>query len=158
MQIHQPDSSKYEPEYRMFFIPENPNGAHVVLQGSVDTESMDLKGFPVEEYYTGYEVHLLVGPFWKDVQSVVPRVSLDGYMNSNSDEDDEQGWYISDLQWDTVGEVGHSNDELRIRLKFQLSVKGDNTLITRIGYYLTAHGRKIGYNGLNQPGPVKQQG
>ena len=81
-----------------------------------------------------------------------------GQSESNSDEDDEQQWMIHDLHWDTVGESGPSNDELRIRLKFKVRVQGEYSRVIRIGYYVIARGHRLGQGGLNEPGPVKPQG
>ena len=61
-------------------------------------------------------MRLLVGPFWQNVEAVVPSVTINGFWNSNADEDDEQKWEIKDLTWDTVNEFGPNQDELRIRL------------------------------------------
>jgi len=158
MAIKEPNASQYEPEYRYQFAAKSPSGPHVVVQGSVNTEPEQLKGFPLDEYSTVYDVRLLVGPYWRDVQAVVPTVTIDGFWNSNSDEDDEQQWRIYDLHWDTVGEFGPSNDELRIRLTFKVLVQGEYSRVMRIGYHVFARGRRLGEGGLNEPGPVKQQG
>ena len=158
MSIKEPNSSQYEPEYRYQFEAKSPSGPHVVVQGSVDTEPENLQGFSLDEYSATYEVRLLVGPYWRDVQAVVPVVTIDGFWNSNADEDDEQRWEIHDLTWDTVGEFGPSNDELRIRLKFTVTVQGEYSKVIRLGYHLTARGRRLGEGGLNEPGPVKEQG
>lgn len=158
MEVREPDASQYEPEYRYQFEAKDPSGPHVVVQGSVDTEPDILQGFPLDEFSSEYEVRLLVGPFWKDVQAVVPSVTIDGFWNANADEDDEQQWRIHSLTWDTVNEFGPSSDELRIRLKFKVRVQGEYSRVMRIGYYVFARGRKLGEGGLNEPGPVKQQG
>jgi hypothetical protein len=67
-------------------------------------------------------------------------------------------WNIHNLSWDTVGEFGPNQNELQIRLKFRVDIQGENEQIIRLGYYLLANGRRLGEGGLNQPGPVKQQG
>ncbi len=53
-----------------------------------------------------------------------------------------QRWDISDLTWDTVNEFGLSHDELRIRLKFRVTVSlaAKESTVFRIGYSLLARG------------------
>jgi hypothetical protein len=89
---------------------------------------------------------------------VVPKVTIDGFRNTNADEDDQQKWEIKDLSWDTVGELGPANDELRIRLRANVLVRGQASQVIRLGYYLLARGRRLGQGGLGTPGPVRQQG
>lgn len=153
-----PDASNYEPEYRYQFEAQNPPGPHVVAQGSVNVKGSVLQGVALDELIKTYEILLLVGPYWEDVESVVPKVTIDGFMNTNADEDDEQRWEIDNLSWDTVGGFGPNKDEKRIRLKFDLAIQGEESRIIRLGYYLIARGRRLGAGGLNQPGPVKDQG
>jgi hypothetical protein len=131
------------------------------VQGSVNLIEVNepfLKGHENEETDNEYDVYLLVGPYWKDVEAVVPSVTIDGFHNDNADEDDEQKWEIKGLTWDTVNEFGPNSDELRIRLKFTVLVRGERSFVIRLGYYLIARGRQLGSGGLNAPGPVKRQG
>jgi len=158
--MFEPSGSAYEPEHRYRFTVTDPSGPHVVIQGSVTEELpyVTMKGNEDEEWSNEYEVRLLVGPFWKHVGAVVPNVTINGFYNWNADEDDEQLWEILDLTWDTVNEFGPSHDELRIRLKFKVRVRGARSRVIRIGYYVFARGRGLGEGGVNEPGPVRQQG
>lgn len=161
MFIVEPPAQAYEPEHRYQFRAQSPAGPHVVVQGSVDTFLNAvglLQGNPDDGQDNEYEVRLLVGPFWRDVQAVVPKVTIDGFRNTNADEDDQQKWEIKDLSWDTVGELGPANDELRIRLRANVLVRGQASQVIRLGYYLLARGRRLGQGGLGTPGPVRQQG
>ncbi|MDJ0835570.1 MAG: hypothetical protein QNK37_03580 [Acidobacteriota bacterium] len=157
MAIYEPAESSYEPEYRLQFLTKSPPYPHVVVQGSVNLGT-DLMGNDDETIDNEYDVRLLVGPYWKHLRNVVPSVTINGYWNSNADEDDQQKWDVWGLTWDTVGEFGANNDELRIRLKFNFRVRGEESRVMRIGYYLIANGRGLGAEGLNIPGPVKEQG
>jgi hypothetical protein len=47
---------------------------------------------------------IVVGPLWQKVNQCVPIVAGGGYFNSDSDEDDWQGWDIRKDQWDTIDE------------------------------------------------------
>jgi hypothetical protein len=155
--ILEPPPSAFEAEHRGFFQPETESYVGVVVQGSVDTAD-SLKGNEHDHAVETYDVRLLVGPFWKDVRNVVPKVTIDGFDSTSPDEDDFMQWGTSALSWDTVGEQGPNQDELRIRLKFRVDVQGEHAQVVRLGYYLLASGRKLGTGGLNQPGPVKSQG
>ena len=54
------------------------------------------------------DVRMLVGPFWRDVRSVVPKVTIDGFYSTNPDQDDYMRWKVRDLTWDTGGEFGQT--------------------------------------------------
>lgn len=160
MAIYEPAANAYEAEYRHCFEAKSPTIGtkfpHVIVQGSVC--GIPLMGNEDEEKDNQYDVRLLVGPYWKNVEAVVPSVTIDGFWNSNADQDDQQKWEIKELKWDTVNEFGPNNDELRIRLKFKVLVRGEESHVFRFGYYLIAMGRQLGDGGLNIPGPVKEQG
>ena len=51
-----------------------------------------------------------------------------GYQNSNADEDDEQLWDVQSDPFDLVDEGGKK----RIRLKFTMTQRGQNTLFYAI--------------------------
>ena len=155
--IFEPNPGDYEAEYRGLYqpVPDAHQGA--IVQGSVSFVG-SLKGDEDDSLEKIYDVRLMVGPYWRDVQSVVPKVTIDGFRSINPDEDDIMDWRIRNLHWDTVGELGPNQDELRIRLRFEVFVQGEHAQVVTIGYFLLASGRRLGAGGLNQPGPVKQQG
>ena len=157
MPIFEPPASEFEPEHRGLYQPETEAHVGVIVQGSVKTFP-NLKGNADDNVEESYDVRLLVGPFWKHVNSVVPKVTIDGFYSSNPDEDDFMEWEVRNLSWDTVGEFGPNNDELRIRLKFTVNIMGEHAQIIRLGYYLLAAGRELGEGKLDEPGPVKKQG
>lgn len=150
-----PEPSQYEAEYRYQFQARTPRGPHVIVQGSVIT---DLRGHSDDDN-SEYVVELLVGPFWKrSIEAVVPSVTINGFWNSNADEDDQQLWEIKNLTWDSVNEFGKTKDEFRVRLTFTVLVRGEESHIIRLGYYLVASGVELGDGGLNAPEPVKPNG
>jgi hypothetical protein len=153
--LYTPASSLYEPEHRYKFTAESPAGPHVVIQGSAGAAEGALLGNEDEELANEYEVHLVVGPYWKYVDSAVPSVTINGFWNSNADEDDQQIWEVLDLQCDLVLGSGPHTGEHRLRLKFKVRVCGENSQIVRLGYYVFARGRELGDGGLNEPGPVR---
>lgn len=155
--VELPPAGEFEAEHRGLYQPETESHVGVIVQGSVKTLDL-LKGNESDNVVETYDVRLLVGPFWQDVASVVPKVTIDGFDSTNPDEDDFMQWEIRNLSWDTLGEFGPNQNELRIRLKFQVDIQGEHAQIQRLGYYLLASGRRLGVGGLNEPGPVKQQG
>ncbi len=155
--IFEPEASAFEAEHRGLFQPETEAHVGVIVQGSVDTLG-HLKGNEDDQVVEAYDVRLLVGPFWRDVRNAVPKVTIDGFRSTSPDEDDFMWWEVKNLSWDTVGEFGPNQDELRIRLKFQVWIQGEHAQIVRLGYHLLASGRQLGEGGLGQPGPVKEQG
>ncbi len=142
----------YEKEHRYQFEAENPAGPHVVLSGAVVISGAVGEK---DEFFTEYDVRIVVGPWWAHVGSVVPFVTIAAFHNDDWDEVDQAGWGVSNLVWDTIGGPNSpAPDEERIRLKFTLSVKGEGSSVYRIAYQLTARGRRLGIGGLKSPGPV----
>lgn len=156
--IIEPGPADYEPEHRHRFAAADPAGEHVVVQGSAyfgDQLHGKLDDDEDESDET-YDVWLLVGPLWAgDVQTVVPQVTVNGFYNGDSDDDDQQRWDIRNLTWDTIGELGPNQDEVRIRLRFEVAVRGQSSRVERIGYYLIARARQLGNGGVTAPGPIK---
>jgi hypothetical protein len=156
----EPPEGQYESEWRYTFEAVNPSGPHVVFSGSVRLSDQEY-GFSgnevygtADDSYADYDVHLVVGPYWRSVVSVVPFVTIHGFIDTNADQDDEQGWRISNLTWDAVSGTGAHVNEERIRLKFTASVIGEEAKIFRIGYWVFARGRQLGQDGLMAPPPA----
>ena len=157
MPIIEPQANDFEAEHRGFYQPETEAHVGVIVQGNVGTLTL-LMGNEDDALPKVYDVRLLVGPFWQDVRSVVPKVTINGFYSTNPDQDDFMRWGVTNLSWDTVGEFGPNQNELRIRLKFQVVIQGEHAQIEQLGYYLLASGRRLGQGGLDTPGPVKKQG
>ena len=119
------------PEHRLRFKPADPAWEHVVVSGEVNllkpsAENGVLQGH-VDNSTSWYEVHLKVGPWWRDVQVCVPHVTINGFMNSDADEDNEQEWIIRSLKWTTDGEGAPNPGEIRIRLEFEVGLRGESS-------------------------------
>ena len=132
---------------------------HVVVSGEVDLKDSSIEaqtlGGEFDNSTSTYEVHLIVGPWWKDVRVCVPCVTINGFNNTDADEDDQQLWVIRDLKWTTDGEGAPIPGEVRIRLEFMVELRGKSSWLRRFGYHFTAAGRKLGGGGISQPGPIK---
>jgi hypothetical protein len=89
-----------------------------------------------------YDVHMVVGPKWRDVRDCSPIVGIDGFSFMESDATDPSGTEILECKWDTVGlSEGQTNFE-RIRLKVKLRMCGGEWYSAlRLGYHLIAIGR-----------------
>lgn len=157
MIVEMPPVGTFEAEHRALYQPETEAHVGVIVQGSVHVAGV-LEGNEDDSFEAIYDVRMMVGPLWRHVASVVPKVTIDGFRSTNPDQDDIMDWRVRNLTWDTVGELGPSNDELQIRLKFQVFVQGEHAQIVQLGYFLLASGRLLGEGGLNVPGPVKPQG
>jgi hypothetical protein len=147
------------PEHRLRFKPAEPDWEHVVVSGEVDLmtvtfQSLTLQG-DFDDSTSWYEVHLKVGPWWRDVRVCVPHVTINGFRNTDADEDDEQEWVIRNLKWTTDGEGAPNPGEVRIRLEFQIGLRGEASWLQWLGYGFTAAGRLLGVGGVTQPGPIK---
>jgi hypothetical protein len=150
---YEPIAGQYEKEHRYSFETKDPSGPHVVFSGNVDVGA-NLHGDPQDDdQWELHNVILTVGPWWLflDPKDVVPSVTVSGYQNTNSDEDDQQGWRVEELTVDTIGGDGIHADEERIRLKFNVWVKGQNSNVIRLSYFVFARGRALGKQGLNSP-------
>jgi hypothetical protein len=148
----EPEPGAYEPEWRYEFEAAGPSGPHVVVSGIAVVAQL-LTGTS-DDNWEEYEVYLTVGPYWRDVQSVVPSVTVNGFWNENADQDDQQGWALDRLTWDAVSGTDQYVDEERIRLKFFVGLLGENSYIFYLGYNLFARGRELGHEGLSSPQPV----
>ena len=122
----------------------------MIVEGSVGFLAT-LKGHPDDGTINTYDMRLLVGPYWRNVESYVPKVTIDGFYSSGPDVDNYMRWRVRDLTWTTQGEFGPSQDELRIRLDFSVDVQGEKAELSQLGYYLLASGRRLGEGGLNEP-------
>jgi hypothetical protein len=145
------------PEHRLAFKPQSPAWDHAVVSGEVnfiDTAPIGVEGTD-DDTLTEYEIHLIVGPWWRDVKVCVPFVTITGFLNTDSDDDDQQMWIIRNLKWTTDGEGAPNAGEVRIRLEFTVGLQGESSWLRWLGYYFTAAGRKLGKGGINAPGPIK---
>lgn len=155
-EIFEPSFAEYWPEHRLMFVPQSPEGVNIAVSGFVN---VSLSGWPDENRYAFYDVRLDVGPYWSGaVWAVVPNVAIARIISTNADEDDLLGLQVQNLSWDTVNEHGPSGNELRIRLKFQIAVAGEYMQVRGLRYFFVANGRALGEGGINEPGPVVDQG
>lgn len=155
--VEMPPSGTFDAEHRGFFQPETEAHVGVIIQGNVDTRDV-IKGDEWDQVIQSYDIRMLVGPYWTQIENVVPKVTIDGFDSKNPDQDDFMRWEVLGLRWDSIGEQGPNNDELRIRLRFRVDVQGEHARIVRLGYFLMASGRRLGVGGINEPGPVFPQG
>jgi len=155
--IEMPPKGDFDAEHRGFFQPEMEAHVGVIVQGSVETRDI-LNGNEDDQVIQSFDIRMLVGPFWTNVANVVPKVTIDGFRSTNPDQDDFVWWEVTNLRWDTLGEQGPNNNELRIRLLFRVNVQGEHAQVIRLGYFLLASGRTLGDGGIDAPGPVIDQG
>ena len=145
------------PEFRHSFRAADPAWDHAVVSGEVDF--VNIAPIAVEgiddDNLEEYEIHMKVGPWWRDVRVCVPSVTINGYLNTNSDEDDQQQWIIRNLKWATDGEGAPHPGEVRIRLEFKVGLQGEYSWLRQLGYSFTAAGRALGVGGIQAPGPIQ---
>jgi hypothetical protein len=137
---------KYEEELRLQFRAPPSVGAdplvHVVFSGSVQTS---FEGGDDNEDRT-ISLAMLAGPSFGDIVQVVPHVSIGRFINTNADEDNQQGFEINNLHWQPVFVSGTS--EKRIQLRFNLNIRGEKSWVERLTYYVTASGPQLGQKDL----------
>jgi hypothetical protein len=107
------------------------------LTSSDSNHLADLAGQLPDETSVEYQGEIVVGPTWRVVHQCSFIVAPGWYTNSNSDEDDWQGWGIRKDKWD-LAPVG--GGKKRIRLSFIIYQHGQNTSFTSIVYQATATG------------------
>jgi hypothetical protein len=105
--IFEPPADSFEAEHRGRYQPVPTSHVGVIVQGSTGFGGYMLGNDDDSEFDT-YDVRMLVGPFWRDVRSVVPKVTVDGFYSTNPDQDDYMRWKVRDLTWDTGGEFGQT--------------------------------------------------
>src|SRR5262245_34082816 len=107
-----------KPSNRVLFELEGLH--HVVFSGRI---SVNAHGGD-DDFFSAHDCQLIVGPWWRGVRQVSPALSVALWNHENSDEDDNSGFIISEIHWDTVGGVGpHAGDE-RIRILCTVGAKG----------------------------------
>lgn len=151
-------ASSLVPEHRHAFRVDSPSWDHVMVSGEVNVADSIVEYTTVQghddDITSEYEVHLKVGPWWRDVQVCVPHVVISGFKNTDADEDDEQEWIVRDLKWTTDGEGAPNPGEVRIRLEFKVGLRGEASWLQRLGYEFMAAGRNLGVGGVAVPGPI----
>jgi hypothetical protein len=109
-----------------------------VVSGSVILDEKDFLNVHGDQDWVYYDVHLVVGPHWLDVQDCSPVLGIDGFSLPDHESADSSGTEILRCTWDTVGQVGVE----RIRLKASLRMRGGQWFSTlKLGYHLIAVGR-----------------
>src|SRR6201999_3188638 len=84
-----------------------------------------------------YDVHMVVGPKWRDVRDCSPIVGIDGFSFMDNDAADPSGTEILECTWDTVGLPEGRTTVERIRLKVKLRMSGGEWYsMLRLGYHL----------------------
>jgi hypothetical protein len=96
----------------------------------------DLAKAADEDVDVTFDVEIIVGPTWRDVKQCSPMIAPRSYQNTNADEDDQQQWVISPCSWEEA-EMGVGK---RIRLKFAMHQRGEETSFNGIAYQVTATG------------------
>jgi hypothetical protein len=99
------------------------------------------RGGEDEEHFKQYDVEIVVGPWWRAVRQVTPMVTVSFWSHKNSDEDDNSGWAVDKVTWDTVGGTGAHLEQERIQIRCRVSVKGEHAQVVTLGYYV--HGRGL---------------
>jgi hypothetical protein len=144
-----------ELEHRLQFPKAGGQEVHVAVAGNAAAANQ-LRGWT--DAGTTYDVSMVVGPYWNDIDAVVPKVTIDGVYQEDADEDDRQAFTVAGLSWDSIGEQGPHRDLLRIRLNFGVHVAGERSYLGWIGYTLFARGLRRDELSIDDPGPVAPQG
>ena len=93
-----------------------------------------------DDHFNEEHCELVVGPWWRAVRGATPSLNIGFWSHEGSDSDDNSGFAISDVRWDTVGGTGgHANDE-RLRIKCDVSVKGEGAKVVALGYLAHVQG------------------
>lgn len=144
----------YEKEHRLAYralVPDN--SSHVVFSGNVDVYPEHFSGSPDDDnVQADFNLILYVGPYWREVTSAVPHVFIAGFENTNADEDDVTLREIPFLQCVAAKGFGPDENEFQIGLNVAITMKGGNSRIISIGYFVSAIGR-LGEKGLDYPNP-----
>lgn len=146
---YEPLPSYYDNEHRYAFEAKAPAGPHVVVSGRVHAEALSDSDTTIKTT----SMILTLGPWLIGISDVVPYVSISEFWNHDADEDDEQAWSISKPQWDTIGPNPKpgQDDEERVRLKFDVGLKGEASRVGYVSYYVFIRARQMGKDGLKFP-------
>ena len=107
------------------------------LTSSDSDHLRNLAGQLPDQTVVEYQGEIVVGPTWRVVHQCSFIVAPGRYYNTNSDQDDWQGWGVQKDKWDLAPAGGGKK---RIRLSFTASQHGQNTSFSGIVYQVTATG------------------
>lgn len=93
-----------------------------------------------EESFREHDVEVVVGPWWRAVRQVTPMVTVSFWSHRNSDEDDNSGWAVHDVTWDTVGGTGAHLEQEKIQIRCKVSVRGEHARVVALGYHVLGRG------------------
>ena len=157
--VHEVHPSHVTAEFRHGFKEPGTDWDHVVVSGEIDLLISGNNNFLIlgetDDDMKWYEIHVLVGPWWRSLSKVVPYVSNTGFINFNADEDNKIGWAIANVRWARDGDGAPHPEEERVRLEFDVGVQGELSKLFRLSYHVTAAGRRLGDGGIDEPGPVQ---
>lgn len=163
MKIIEPQHNTYEPEYR-YLISNLPDLAcKVFISGQVNINIGLLKGNKDDTITNEYLVKLKVGPYWKKIHQIVPQVSVTGFSNVDSDDDDEQKWQIRNINYILIPTIFQNVSVNELELNFTIEVKGQSSFIFNISYLVVCDGElpfeldRQSIDLLNLPGPIHTQ-
>jgi hypothetical protein len=71
---------------------------------------------------------------------VTPTITVSFWSHDSSEEDDNSGWSVHDVKWDTVGGITPHLEDERIRIRCQISVKGEHAQVVALGYHVLGQG------------------
>jgi hypothetical protein len=103
-----------------------------------------------DEEVTSFDGEAIVGPLWEKVNQCSSIITQACYYNTDSDEDDWQGWQTQNFPFDTVDE----NGKKRIRLNFNIKQYGQASKYWAINYKVTATGDLAGASEVPEPPPT----
>ena len=112
----------------------------VFISGQVNINIGLLKGNKDDTITNEYLVKLKVGPYWKKIHQIVPQVSVTGFSNVDSDDDDEQKWQIRNINYILIPTIFQNVTVNELELNFTIEVKGQSSFIFNISYLVVCDG------------------
>lgn len=133
------NDSHLAPEYRFLYTSGTGNSQIVHISGVIKCDPKELIGHEKDQNTQDYLVVVNVGPWFSKIQEVIPNISVSGFENTNSDEDNFQRWLTPGISFKIVN-VGPNSDK-QIQLHISAHVKGQYSCITHFSYQLVVKGQ-----------------
>ena len=161
--------SNLEPEYRFRYEASETGEIIAHISGVINCKPDEIAGDD-DDIENEYQIVAIVGPYFQQIaneRDIVAQVTVSGFVNDDSDEDDNQKWSIESLHCKIhkIHPSGAPSLNLQqIELNFIAKVKGEASLITNFSYNIVCKGSipndTMGgqFFNIDSPKPVRPQG
>ncbi len=117
----------------------------LVISGKRITQNLDSK----DAGYSSNKIEFVLDPVWDSLENATVYLNLAEFINTASDTDDATGWKLISPKWEKMKGYGPGGNDYKIKVSFDLPMKGDNSKVKIFSYLLFATG-ELSEGGLDK--------